>query len=140
MNNFDPGLWDELCLALSACQLVVCLYTLCCSGPVGRLATVSLIACCVRTVRLTSLAGGPFLLDSHRHTAAIRQLAAVGCTFALQESADRRRGLILHSYKTCTLLRTQQLPLSVPAGQQEPTFVSHGALLHGVAGHAAVHL
>ena len=60
MNNFDPGLWDELCLALSACQLVLCLYTLCCSGPVGRLATVSLIACCVRTVRLTSLAGGPF--------------------------------------------------------------------------------
>ena len=42
------------------------------------------------------------LLELHKSTAAIRQLAAVVFVFlALQESADRRRGLILLVPKSC---------------------------------------
>ena len=86
--------------------MVTWLYTLGCTGPVGRLATVHPSAGCVGTVRLTSQAGG--LSKSLSTDTPPRYYNRQQMIVVLQESSDRWRGLtclptILTKILSCTM-------------------------------------
>ena len=97
--------------------MVTWLYTLSCTGPVGRHTTVLSSAGCVGTVRLTSQASG--LSKSLSTDTPPRYDNRQQWKVVLQESSDRWRGLTCLKPKHNKISlkhthRSQQLPLSDP--------------------------